>query len=156
MFIIDKKSVFCPDTSKISPFGTNEFKKKLTSPSSRILEGLIMSNGDIVPYKELYKLGWGDHHVNIRPNTLYQHISLLRRAFDDCGIDGKKIVTHQRKGISLAAKVTRVEDLMDNTESADQHKHSPPINFRCTMLLCFMTQSIAIEMSWEKSQQDIY
>lgn len=151
MYIIDRNFFFCPKKSKISPLGPQTFSKMLTTPSSRILEGLILSDGGIVSYNELYQLGWGENHVNIRPNTLYQHLSALRRAFDDCGIDGKKIVTHQRKGVSLTANIIREKDHIGNNSFLDQHKHSPPINFRYTIFLCAITQIIAVEICWDTS-----
>ncbi|EPO1791609.1 winged helix-turn-helix domain-containing protein [Cronobacter turicensis] len=106
VYILNAKLIFWPDRNLLSD-GENETKSiHLTAPASRCLELLITRN-DLVLQKELYEHGWAGSGFTPSPNTLYQSISLLRRAFRE--LDESKInyiLTETRRGFRINPEVT--------------------------------------------------
>lgn len=129
----------------------------LSSSSSKCLELLIMSN-DIVLHKNFYDFCWSDKAFEPLPNTLYQNISILRKAFRKLfNSDLEIILTVPRKGFCLNKKITiencnGVYDHIDSNEgesvALDMSKDLNPDSgvsvdgfpiFKSTFLFVFFT-----------------
>lgn len=116
------KIIFISSESVLKSCINDSFYKKVPGPSSRILEALLNREGEIIKYQCLYKAGWGDNHINIKPNTLYQSVSILRRTFEEFGVDGRIITTHPRKGLSIELN----DDSNGIWDDIEYHINSPP------------------------------
>ncbi|MFW0765591.1 winged helix-turn-helix domain-containing protein [Trabulsiella odontotermitis] len=75
---------------------------KLTYPAARCLELMLEQHGKIVTHAELYQKVWEERGANTTPNTLYQNISLIRRALKEMIPDGDKLInTIPRRGFRI-------------------------------------------------------
>ncbi|WP_054178577.1 winged helix-turn-helix domain-containing protein [Trabulsiella odontotermitis] len=75
---------------------------KLTYPAARCLEIMLEQHGKIVSHAELYQKVWEERGANTTPNTLYQNISLIRRALKEMIPDGDKLInTIPRRGFRI-------------------------------------------------------
>ncbi|MEQ0878369.1 winged helix-turn-helix domain-containing protein [Enterobacter vonholyi] len=124
MKIIEEKVIFISNESILKSLKDSSFSKKISTPCCRILNALILNEGEMIKYEQLYKIGWGENHMRIKPNTLYQNISILRRTFEDLGVEGKIIKTHPRSGISIDCKI----DTYDLGNDIYSRNRSPPNN----------------------------
>ena len=89
---------------------------KLTYPAARCLELILEQQGKIVSHAELYQKVWEERGVNTTPNTLYQNISLIRRALKEMIPDGDKLInTIPRRGFrvhfDVVVKKVNVSDI---------------------------------------------
>ncbi|ELI7922725.1 winged helix-turn-helix domain-containing protein [Yersinia enterocolitica] len=96
-YIINKLAIFYPAERTICSL-LKENRIKLNAPTSQLLEAFIMKAGITITQDELYSVAWGDNGSNVTPNTLYQNISLLRRALQDSGIKGDPLTTVRGQG----------------------------------------------------------
>ncbi|KFC09476.1 putative sensory transducer [Trabulsiella guamensis ATCC 49490] len=75
---------------------------KLTYPAAKCLEIILDQQGKIVSHAELYQKVWEERGANTSPNTLYQNISLIRRALKEMVPDGDKLInTIPRRGFRI-------------------------------------------------------
>ncbi|WP_320407084.1 winged helix-turn-helix domain-containing protein [Yersinia proxima] len=58
----------------------------------------IHNIGNTISQNDLYTIVWGDNGASVTPNTLYQNISLLRKALQDSGIKGENLTTVRGQG----------------------------------------------------------
>ncbi|MFQ6292689.1 winged helix-turn-helix domain-containing protein [Yersinia enterocolitica] len=96
-FIIDNVAIFYPSERHITSL-RNGNRIKLNAPTSQLLEAFIKNIGVIITQSELFTAAWGDNAVNVTPNTLYQNVSLLRKALQDAGIKGDYLTTIRGQG----------------------------------------------------------
>ncbi len=96
-YIINNIAIFYPAERSISSL-LNENRIKLNAPTSQLLEVFIRKAGVIIAQEELYFVAWGDNGFKVTPNTLYQNISLLRKALQDSGIKGENLTTVRGQG----------------------------------------------------------
>ncbi|WP_434638739.1 winged helix-turn-helix domain-containing protein [Klebsiella sp. I138] len=105
-YILNGILIFWPERNLLSD-GKNETRSiQLTGPASRCLE-LLLTRMDLVFQNELYEYGWAGSGFIPSPNTLYQSISVLRRAFrelDESGVN--YILTETRRGFRINPEVT--------------------------------------------------
>jgi hypothetical protein len=71
--------------------------------------------GVIVSQDELYSMVWGENSINVSPNTLYQNISLLRKALQDSGIPSESLKTLRGKGFIFTV-TSVVENYVENSD----------------------------------------
>lgn len=77
-------------------------KTKMTYPAAKCLEIMLEQQGNIVTHAELYQKVWEAQGINVPPNTLYQNISIIRRALKEMISDGDKLIkTIPRKGFQI-------------------------------------------------------
>ncbi|CNI09425.1 Transcriptional regulatory protein%2C C terminal [Yersinia massiliensis] len=94
---------------------------KLNVPTAQLLEAFVNRVGVIISQSDLYLIAWGDNGVNVTPNTLYQNISLLRKALQDIGLSGETITTVRGKGfIFTVTKVAECEVEIDPAPEEDE------------------------------------
>lgn len=89
-YIINNIVIFYPAERSICSL-LNKNRIKLNAPTSQLLEVFIRKAGVIIAQEELYFVAWGDNGSKVTPNTLYQNISLLRKALQDSGIKGENL-----------------------------------------------------------------
>jgi DNA-binding winged helix-turn-helix (wHTH) protein len=106
-YIINDNILFYPDSGTLSSSLTGN-SIKLNTPTAQLLEAFITRMGLTISQSELYSIAWGDNGINVTPNTLYQNISLLRKALQDSGIPGESLKTLRGKGFIFT--VTSVVD----------------------------------------------
>ncbi|CNL34553.1 DNA-binding transcriptional regulator PhoP [Yersinia intermedia] len=96
-YIINNIVIFYPAERSICSL-LNKNRIKLNAPTSQLLEVFIRKAGVIIAQEELYFVAWGDNGSKVTPNTLYQNISLLRKALQDSGIKGENLTTVRGQG----------------------------------------------------------
>jgi DNA-binding winged helix-turn-helix (wHTH) protein len=79
VYLINDAIYFYPDKNKLICGKEAEQEVSLTQPATKCLELLLKTDG-LVSQKNIYDYAWGDNSQNVSPNTLYQNISLIRRA----------------------------------------------------------------------------
>lgn len=116
VFLIDESVYFYPGNQRLFCHPKEKEDKTLTQPAAKCLE-LLITTGGLVSQSDLYDYAWGDNSHNVSPNTLYQNISLIRRALKNVrpGAD-RWIITVPRKGFrfdhSIAVRQVTSEDTL--------------------------------------------
>ncbi|WP_176733575.1 winged helix-turn-helix domain-containing protein, partial [Aeromonas hydrophila] len=100
-YIIDKKVLFSVANKTLSAIDGRTVK--LNTPTGQILEVLILHSGELIPQRDIYHMAWGEDGANVTPNTLYQNISLLRKALSDIGLNASMVQTIRGKGFIFSA-----------------------------------------------------
>lgn len=108
-FIIHDRVIFSPEDHKLMPLGARGREVVLNIPVSRILFLLLSKAGSIVSQEDIYKEVWENHGQKVANNTLYQNVSLLRKALKTAGIISVTIKTHPKSGFSFFGKVELIE-----------------------------------------------
>lgn len=127
-FLIGKVIIFTPDKSTLELLlkEPDEPSKKVSLgyPASRCLLLLIKKRGQIVNQDEFFKEVWQKNGTYITLNTLYQNISILRKAFKKLGIQDDIIITIPKMGVKLLSSVEVLSEsnLRDTGDSVD-HKN---------------------------------
>ncbi|MDU4091689.1 MAG: winged helix-turn-helix domain-containing protein [Pantoea sp.] len=98
VYLIDKSIYFYPKSHRLVCLAQEKEDTTLTQPAAKCLELLIISDG-LVSQNSLYDYAWGENSHNVSPNTLYQNISLIRRALKNIQTGADRwIITVPRKG----------------------------------------------------------
>ncbi|MEX1842738.1 winged helix-turn-helix domain-containing protein [Enterobacter cloacae] len=103
-YLINHKVRFFHEKHLLQPQGTANAVSMFT-PVSDCLLLLIENRPDVIPQAEMIQKIWGNKGNYISANSLYQTISLLRKAIRTAGIEEDVIVTIPKKGITLAKSV---------------------------------------------------
>ncbi|CNB30042.1 transcriptional regulator [Yersinia ruckeri] len=128
---INNSVLFYPESGDIASSLTGN-TIKINMPTSQLFEVFITRMGVAVSQNELYTAAWGENSVNVTPNTLYQNISLLRKALQDSGIPSESLKTLRGKGfIFTVASVVEhcVEDIQDVKDSEITPEKSEPTHY---------------------------
>ncbi|SQI34151.1 Transcriptional regulatory protein, C terminal [Leminorella richardii] len=112
--------------------GNQGIEVVLNTSTNRCLLLLLQRQGVVVTQKEFFKVVWGNRGQYITANTLYQNISLLRKALKTTGVERDIIQTIPKEGVCFSGKVTQLEDNdeSDNKISTDilEEKENNNIN----------------------------
>ncbi|WP_312068930.1 winged helix-turn-helix domain-containing protein [Lelliottia nimipressuralis] len=101
VYILNGRVVFWPNRNLLTHNTNRPQSVQLTGPASRCLE-LLVSRRDLVTQHELFEYGWEGSGFTPSPNTLYQSISVLRRAFRELDNSSENyILTETRKGFRV-------------------------------------------------------
>ncbi|PVZ88856.1 hypothetical protein C9426_04930 [Serratia sp. S1B] len=100
-----------------------EKKVNLYSRTNKCLALLVERHPDIIPQNDFFENVWENDGLEITANTFYQHIAMLRRAFEEIGFDGEVIITIPRRGVSISSEIS----LTFNTQSENEPDLSPSI-----------------------------
>lgn len=130
-YLLNNLIVFDTDARTLTLIGEPPNPEKQTTeqvllhtPTSSCLELLIENQGTILPQDELLDRVWKQKGMLVSTHTVYQNISLIRRAFTQLGLCDDVVVTIPRRGMTLALciKVTRLDEepVSDNTDSFNQ------------------------------------
>lgn len=153
-YLINHKVCFFQEKHLLQPQGTANAVSMFT-PVSDCLLLLIENRPAVIPQAEMLEKIWGNKGNYISANSLYQTISLLRKAIRTAGIEEDVIVTIPKKGITLAESVV-VEyiptgEAKPPPEKGSEEQHSVPVvsetgkrNIRFPAKLFFLTLSLAL------------
>lgn len=97
IYLIDNSFIFNPSAHTLQKIEGSE-TINLAISASLCLTLLIENQGEVTLRHELLNQVWGSRGMNVTTNTLYQNISLLRKAFTRAGIDISMIQTVPRRG----------------------------------------------------------
>lgn len=118
-YLIEGKVEFCPRQQQFRIVGGDNVIK-LFSPVSDCFSFLLAMRGEVLSYDRLINLVWGEKGRYVSPNTLYQNISLLRKALVSAGLDGKMIKTIPKKGLMIDDGVV-IEEMNEDTSFRNDH-----------------------------------
>jgi len=140
---------------------------QINAPASKCFYLLIQNHNTVVTQTELFETVWGQQGAYVSVNTLYQNISLLRKALRALGIsDAIKTVSKQgfmlRETISVQsidmiddptigpdnidANQERVElALLENEPSIPKRKKSSYILYSLLILLIFIISTLILQ-----------
>lgn len=119
VYVIKRNILFWPDRNLLSDQKSEIKSVQLTGSSSRCLE-LLLSKAELVTQGELYEYAWQGSGFTPSPNTLYQSISILRRAFKKLdGSSDKFILTETRKGFIFNPQIPTESYLKTYTQEDD-------------------------------------
>ncbi|EKN4180580.1 winged helix-turn-helix domain-containing protein [Yersinia enterocolitica] len=136
-YFIDSAAVFYPaEKSIISSINGNRIK--LNAPTSQLLETFIQNEGVTISQSDLYTIVWGDNGAYVTPNTLYQNISLLRKALKNSGVAGGSLTTIRGKGFLFSAP-TVFETKNNDDVNEEGTEHSSRLKFTLFFMLLFVS-----------------
>ncbi|QPF30601.1 winged helix-turn-helix domain-containing protein (plasmid) [Klebsiella sp. BDA134-6] len=116
IYIIKDSIIFWPDRQLLCNVIDESNSVQLTGSASRCLE-LLLSKNELITQKELYEYAWKDSGITPTPNTLYQSISVLRRAFRELDeSDEKFILTETRKGFRFNPLINVISQSRKKTD----------------------------------------
>jgi len=125
--IINNRVIYDKKRASLSDVNNEYGEVILTTPANNCLH-IILGNGkNITPQKKLFEEVWEQHGIPVNVNTLYQNISIIRRAFRQLGIEDEIIVTIPRRGMALAENVIVNEcpDTSTSFEEEIEHNYLP-------------------------------
>lgn len=102
LIIINDSIRFEPTRKSLT---TAEGRLQISAPASYCLCLLIEKRGELVTHDELYQYAWRQFGMEATANTLYQNISVIRRALEQCGLDANLIRTMPRRGFILSVEL---------------------------------------------------
>lgn len=120
VYLIHDTIYFYPKSHRLVCHAQDKEDTTLTQPASKCLELLINSDG-LVSQNNLYDYAWGENGHTVSPNTLYQNISLIRRALKNMMPGAERwIITLPRKGFRFDHSIA-VKHLADEELPPDYH-----------------------------------
>lgn len=117
-FLLNNSVEFWPDKNLLRSLHTTPLEQTLNVPTTRCLQ-LMLENRRVVTQEEFYESAWQDSSSEASPNTLYQNISLVRRALKTMlNDDGELVITVTRKGFRLNDNI-QIEEIFHYDEKPD-------------------------------------
>ncbi|MBC3249725.1 hypothetical protein BFS14_10795 [Serratia fonticola] len=119
-YLINKTIVYNSVEGVIFKLNKPDLKIKLSKPGAECLRILIDAKHQIISQDALVKDIWGQKGMVVGPNTLYQHIYMLRKNFGALGIDREIIKTTPQLGFNISTNFTieRMENEFRCAENA--------------------------------------
>lgn len=155
IYVLNDSVIFWPDRNLLSCVSDSSKKVQLTGPSARCLE-LLLSRKDLVLQNDFYEYAWQGSGFIPSPNTLYQSISVIRRAFRElCKNETDYILTETRKGFRLNPTVTVLAKMQDFNEDESEKNVSrvdareqtvAPYNYQNRKLIRFTIMAFILIM----------
>lgn len=110
-YLINNSVYFYPAQQLLVPISEEYAQVSLNVPASRCLTLLLEKKGEIVTKYDLSQDVWQSRGQYTSANTLYQNISLIRKALREVGISHDTIHTIPREGFSfLGTAILMQED----------------------------------------------
>ncbi|HHQ6534949.1 TPA: winged helix-turn-helix domain-containing protein [Serratia fonticola] len=118
-YLINKTIVYNSAEGVIFKLNKPDVKIKLSKPGAECLRILIDAQHQIISQDALVKDIWGQKGIVVGPNTLYQHIYMLRKNFGALGIDREIIKTTPQLGFNISTNfaIERIADEFQCTEN---------------------------------------
>ncbi|EAU6886192.1 hypothetical protein F7396_20000 [Salmonella enterica] len=162
-YLLNNLIVFDTDARTLTLIGTPPNPEKQTTeqvllhtPTSSCLELLVENQGAILPQDELLDRVWKKKGMVVSTHTVYQNISLIRRAFTQLGLCDDVVTTIPRRGMTLAMciKVKRLNEEPDsgniysftqNTPQDDSEDIEAPLSgYRAKAAFAIAAASVAV------------
>lgn len=123
---INDRIIFDVDSGTLSLSDLFDDTVTISNPSKRLLQLLIVHQGDAVSREVIFKKVWDDYGMISSNNNLNQCVSKLRRVIKALGIDEEVIVTVPKVGFMLHSEIQIVscEDEKDTPILAAE----PPVS----------------------------
>ena len=112
-YLINNSVYFYPAQQLLVPISERHTQVSLNVPASRCLTLLLEKKGEIVTKYDFSQDVWQSRGQYTSANTLYQNISLIRKALREVGISHDAIHTIPREGFSFLGTAILMQE--DNT-----------------------------------------
>lgn len=114
---LEDKAVYDPATHSVYKIGDVENQVSLAIPASLCLHNLLQKKGEVVSHADLLAFAWTSRGIMVSPNTLYQNMSVLRKALVSLGVSPEIIKTVPKRGFVIPSgfPVEFIDDAEDNT-----------------------------------------
>ena len=109
-FLINESVYFYPAKQLLESASKDKESVSLNVPASRCLTLLLEKKGEIVTKYDFSQEVWENRGQYTSANTLYQNISLIRKALRSAGISQDVIHTVPREGFSFLGTVASLEE----------------------------------------------
>ncbi|MEN4978182.1 winged helix-turn-helix domain-containing protein [Erwinia billingiae] len=116
---LEDNVVYSPITHSLYKSGDSENQVALAIPASLCLLSLLQHKGEIVSHSDLLSFAWESRGMMVSPNTVYQNMSILRKALESMGVSNEMIRTVPKRGFMIPAGFP-VEFVYENEESISQ------------------------------------
>jgi DNA-binding winged helix-turn-helix (wHTH) protein len=103
-FILEDKVVYDSDTHSLFHIGKRDTQITLAIPASLCLLALLQNKDEPVSHAELLSFAWTSRGMNVSTNTVYQNVSILRKALVNYGLPGDMIKTVPKRGFVVLAE----------------------------------------------------
>ncbi|MDA8481388.1 winged helix-turn-helix domain-containing protein, partial [Citrobacter sp. Awk 4] len=104
-YIINLIIVFDIDTRMLTLRNDNNLSTELSKPATRLLCELIKNNNTTLTRENIIKTVWVDYGYAPSSASLSNHISELRKAFNNLGLNKEIIITIPKTGFKLDADI---------------------------------------------------
>lgn len=114
--ILNHHVIYDKISGSLIDIGNKHDEIVLTTPANNCLQILLKNKPEITTQKELFEEVWEKYGIPINPNTLYQNIAMIRKAFRQLGLEEDIIVTIPRRGMLMAdtVDIAEYEECVDN------------------------------------------
>lgn len=106
LVIFDGMVAYNEDSALLYNVGETEKRVNLYAPTNKCLALLIENRSEVISQNVFFTRVWESNGLSITANTFYQHIAMLRRAFEDVGLEKEVIVTIPRRGLTLSGEIS--------------------------------------------------
>lgn len=100
--IINKIVAYDYNNAIIYNINKPEKSVSLYAPTNECLYILLDQYPNVIPQNYFFEQAWEKQGLTTTNNNFYQHISMIRRAFEVVGLNGDIILTLPRRGLSLS------------------------------------------------------
>ncbi len=121
--------VYAPITHSLYKAGDSENQVALAIPASLCLLSLLQHKGEIVSHSDLLSFAWEARGMMVSPNTVYQNMSILRKALESMGVSSEMIRTVPKRGFMIPAgfPVEFIYENEDNTPLSQAEEEIIPV-----------------------------
>lgn len=102
-YYLEGKVAYDPVTHSLNVPGDTDSLVTLAIPASLCLLALLQQQGEVVSHNELLAFAWESRGMMVSPNTLYQNMSILRKALSSSGVSEEIIKTIPKRGFIIPA-----------------------------------------------------
>lgn len=99
--LLEGKVFYDPSTHSVYIADKVESQLTLAIPASLCLLSLLQHKGQVVSHGDLLAFAWESRGMMVSPNTLYQNMSILRKALVSLGVSDEMIKTVPKRGFVI-------------------------------------------------------
>lgn len=141
-YIINLSLVFDIDTRTLTLKNDDHLFIELSKPATRLLCELIVNNNITLIREDIIRTVWIDYGFTPSTASLSNHISELRKAFENLGLNKEIIVTVPRTGFRMEADIHPVVISEDNTKETVTE---PQCDVTKGVLIAEMNKSVTVK-----------
>ncbi|NAW59148.1 MULTISPECIES: winged helix-turn-helix domain-containing protein [unclassified Vibrio] len=120
--IINGQVVFDPKANRLFSVAVPEAHITLPKPASRCLLILINHHGNVVTMAQFHEQAWNQNNVIVSDQSIYQNISLLRKALTKVGGSKNIIETQTRRGWVISNEILITEEKYNVNSEGNKNK----------------------------------
>lgn len=99
--LLEDKVFYDPSTHSVYINDKIESQLTLAIPASLCFLSLLQHKGEVVSHADLLAFAWESRGMIVSPNTLYQNMSILRKALVSLGLSDEMIKTVPKRGFVI-------------------------------------------------------